>query len=246
MVTMSGAIGLVTGSQPFAGLPTNPAELVLPFIDGMVVDGITIVARATPVSRNGLPSHLPALVEEFRPAFVLALGLALGAPIVRAETIAVNACHFAIPDNEGVRPLGGEPILKDGPPARIATWDAGAIVEAILDEGIPARTSFHAGTHLCNLTLYTYLGAIEALGLKSPCGFLHLPYLPEQVVWLMREGGNAPASARSASPELPSMAIETQIRALKATLAALARQAHAAGAVRPASQNHPKTEETLP
>jgi pyroglutamyl-peptidase len=201
------------------------------------------VAKATPVSRNGLPSHLPALVEEYRPAFVLALGLALGAPTVRAETIAVNACHFAIPDNEGVRPLGGEPIHADGPAARIATWDAEAVVEAILAEDIPAKTSFHAGTHLCNLTLYTYLGALEALGLKAPCGFLHLPYLPEQVVWMMRHRGKEPGSAHSGSLELPSMGLETQIRAVKATLHALARQAQAAGAANPSPPL--KTEEAL-
>ena len=39
---------------------------------------------------------------------------------LRVETIAVNACHFAIPDNEGVRPLGGQPIAPGGPAARMA------------------------------------------------------------------------------------------------------------------------------
>lgn len=241
---MTGPVALVTGSQPFAGLPTNPAELLLPFLDGMVVDGITIVARATPVSRTRLPELLPALVAEHRPVFVLALGLALGAPDVRIETIAVNACHFAIPDNEGVRPLGGEPIQPGGPAARLATWDAGAVVEAILAQEIPARISFHAGTHLCNLTLYTYLGALEALGLAAPCGFLHLPYLPEQVVWLMRRRGNQPASAQTTPLDLPSMALETQLTAVRAALGALARQAHAHGAI-PASPSL-ASEESLP
>lgn len=223
-------IGLVTGSQPFAGLPTNPAEVVLPFLDGLEIEGITIVAKSTPVSRASLPSLLPALIDEYRPAFVLALGLALGAPVVRIETIGVNACHFAIADNEGARPLGGEPILEGGPAARIATWEAGAVVDAILDENIPARRSFHAGTHLCNLTLYTYLGALEARGMKSPCGFLHLPYLPEQIVWMMRQRGDMPDSAPGSPLELPSMALETQIRAVKAALGAMARQAKAIGA----------------
>ncbi len=222
---ITGPIGLVTGSRPFAGLPTNPAELVLPHLDGLVVHGVTIVAKATPVSRAGLPQHLPELVAQYRPAFVLALGLALGAPTVRIETIAVNAMHFGIPDNEGARPLGGEPIEPDGPPARMATWDADAVVAAILDDGIPAKTSFHAGTHLCNLTLYTYLGALAAEGLSSPCGFLHLPYLPEQIVWMMRQQSGQAGSAMAASMELPSMALETQIRAVKAALGVMARQA---------------------
>lgn len=222
---MTGPVGLVTGSRAFAGLPTNPAEVVLPFIDGMVIEGITIVARSTPVSHAELPTLLPSLVENYRPAFILALGLALGAPTLRVETLGVNACHFAIPDNYGARPLGGIPIDPHGPTARVATWDTKAVAEAILDEGIPARTSFHAGTHLCNLTLYTYLGAIEALGLDIPCGFLHLPYLPEQIVWMMRERGDRPDTAPGSPLEQPSMALETQIRAVKAALGAIARQA---------------------
>ena len=96
--------------------------------------------------------------------------------------------------------------------ARRATWDAEAVVAGIMDRGIPARLSFHAGTHLCNLTLYTYLEALEQVGLEAPCGFLHLPYLPEQVVWMMRNRGAAAEQAPGASFDLPSMPLETQAR----------------------------------
>lgn len=221
---MSRPIGLITGSQPFAGLPTNPAELVLPFVEGMVAEGISVVTRATPVSFARLPTLLPALIREHRPVFVMALGLALGAPVVRAEAVGLNVAHFAIPDNEGARPLGGVPFA-DGPAARRATWDAGEIAAAIVAAEVPARVSFHAGTHLCNLTLYTYLGALEAEGSPSPCGFLHLPYLPEQITWMMRQRGGAPESAPGSPLELPSMALETQVTAVRAAIAALARQA---------------------
>ena len=178
-------VGLVTGSQPFAGLPTNPAELVLPFVEGMIVEGIAVVTRTTPVSFASLPTLLPGLISEYRPVFVLALGLALGAPVVRVEAVALNVAHFAIPDNENARPLGGI-AFSDGPGSRRASWDAVDIAAAIVAAEVPARVSFHAGTHLCNLTLYTYLGALEMAGSPSPCGFLHLPYLPEQITSMMR------------------------------------------------------------
>ena len=58
---------------------------------------------------------------------------------------------------------------------------------------MPARISV-------NLTLYTYLGALEARGLASPCGFLHLPYLPEQVVWMMRRRAGRGDSAPTTPP----------------------------------------------
>ena len=222
---MPSPVGLVTGSQPFAGLPTNPAELVLAALDGFEVEGILVQAVATPVSLGGLPEYLPDLVARHRPVFVLALGLALGAPVIRAETVGLNMTHFAMSDNEGARPVGGVRFAPDGPEARRATWDAAAVVNAIMDAGIPARLSFHAGTHLCNLTLYTYLGALEAAGLAAPCGFLHLPYTPEQVVWLMRnrtEGGN---HAPGLNFELPSMPLNTQVMAVRAAVTVMARQA---------------------
>ena len=222
---MPSPLGLVIGSQPFAGLPTNPAELVLATVDGFEVEGIHVRALATPVSFGKLPGHLPELIARHRPAFVLALGLALGAPIIRAEMVGLNTAHFAMSDNEGARPVGGDRFTPDGPEARRATWDAASVVDAIMEKGIPARLSFHAGTHLCNLTLYTCLGALEAAGLAVPCGFLHLPYTPEQVVWLMRnrtEGGNY---APGLNFDLPNMPLETQAIAVRAAVTAMARQA---------------------
>lgn len=222
-------IGLVTGSEPFAGLPTNPAQMVLPHLDGTEVDGVRIVALHTPVSYARLPALLPALIDEHRPVFVVALGLALGAPVVRAEKYAINAAHFGVADNEGARPTGGEKIDPAGPEGRAATWNAEAVAEAILAAGIPARTSYHAGTHLCNLTLYTYLGALESRGLSSPCGFLHLPYLPEQVVWMMRRRAGRGDSAPTTPLDLASMDFDTQLAAVRACLRTVARQALGTG-----------------
>jgi pyroglutamyl-peptidase len=217
-------IGLVTGFQPFAGLPTNPAEMLLRPIDGLNVEGIDIVAHSTPVSYRALPGLLAELVAEHRPAFMMGIGLAPGAPVMRVEKVAINAADFGVADNEGANPTG-ERFATGGNEARFATWDAAAVVEEILDAGVPARTSYHAGTHLCNLTLYTSLGALRAAGLDAPCGFLHVPYTPEQVVWMMRQPQNHGAPAPGIVLDQPSMALETQVLAVKAALRALARQA---------------------
>jgi pyroglutamyl-peptidase len=218
-------IGLVTGSQPFAGLPTNPAERVLGSLDGMRIGDCRLVAVATPVSFATLPELLNGLIERHRPAFVLGLGLALGAPVICAETFALNAAHFSMGDNAGRRPVGGQPFDPGGPAARRASWDAEAVVGAIMDRGIPARLSFHAGTHLCNLTLYTYLTALARAGLDAPCGFLHLPYLPEQVVWLMRNRTDAARQAPGQSFDIASMPLDTQRAAILAAIEAMAQQA---------------------
>jgi len=219
-------IGLVTGSLPFAGLPTNPAQTVLGHIEGMTIEGIDIVTQATPVSYAQLPGLLTDLVLKYRPAFVLALGLALGAPVVRVEKVAINAADFGVADNEGAKPEGGVRFAQNDAAARLATWDAEAVVAAILEADVPARVSYHAGTHLCNLTLFTYLAALAGAGLDAPCGFLHLPYLPDQIVWMMRHRAGT-GEAPGLSFDQPSMALETQVNAVKAALGALARQARA-------------------
>lgn len=231
---MSEAVGLVTGSAPFAGLPTNPAELVLPLVHGAVFSGIRVTTAVMPVSYAKLRRLIPQLIARHRPRFVLSLGLALGAPAVKVEAMALNAAHFIVPDDDGALPVGGRRIEPKGPDARATTWQSGAVVEAILAERVPAALSFHAGTHLCNLTLFNFLGALAAAANAAPCGFLHLPYLPEQVAWLMRRPRNDGRRAPLASTELPSMALETQAKAVRAAVAELASQAAGIPAKKPA------------
>jgi pyroglutamyl-peptidase len=216
------SIGLVTGSAPFAGLPDNPASDLLGRIDGAVIGGVTIRTAQIPVSRARLPAVIGGLIEEHRPDFYVSLGLATGAPVLRFETTAINRVDFGVADNEGDRPTDGGPIEPGGPDARFATWDAKSLARTLVEAEIPAVVSHHAGTHLCNLVLYTAIGAMARAGLPAPVGFLHLPYTPKQVARFLRdgppEGDLAPLTPRA----LPSMPLETQEAALRLALARLA------------------------
>ncbi len=216
-------IGLVTGFEPFAGLPSNPSERVLAHVGGFEASGFRVVARVLPVSFLRTPEAVAALLAEHDPAFVVSLGLAGGAPVPRVEMMALNASHAGVPDNDGIAPAGGVRV-GEGPQARRATWDGPAVVEAIEAEGLPARLSFHAGGHLCNHTLYTVLGLLDGRSPAVPAGFLHLPHLPEEVVWMRAE---AAAGRRPGPWEQPSMPLEAQVRAVRAAVQAVARQAAA-------------------
>jgi pyroglutamyl-peptidase len=182
------SVALVTGSAPFAGLPDNPASDLLERIDGAEIGGVTIRTAQIPVSRARLPQVIDALVAEHRPLFYVSLGLATAAPVLRFETTAINRADFGVADNEGARPTDGGPIDPDGPEARFATWDAKGLAKALLAADIPAVVSHHAGTHLCNLVLYSAVGAMARAGLTGPVGFLHLPYTPKQVARFLRDG----------------------------------------------------------
>lgn len=211
-------VGLVTGFEPFAGMASNPSADLLPALDGHEIAGVRIAARRLPVSAARTPNLVRALVAECRPSFVLGLGLATGAPVLRVERLAINAARFSVADNDGATP-DDEPFDATGPTALRATWDAPAVVEALLDAGLPAAASWHAGTHLCNMTLFTLLKLLPA---TVPCGFLHLPCTPEQAALALR--GTLDVMPRPR--ELPSMPLAIQIDAVRIALGVMARDGH--------------------
>jgi pyroglutamyl-peptidase len=212
-------VGLVTGFEPFAGMTVNPSSLVLPDLYGTVSGGIRVETAVLPVSLSRGPEALVGLVDAHRPRFVMMMGLASGAPSVRVETMALNVAAFRVADNDGLE-VADRPLEEGGPAARRATWDAAAVVAEIEADGVPVRQSFHAGTHLCNAVLYAALGRLESEAAPVPCGFLHLPYLPEQILWMKGRPG-----AAAASWDQSSMPLEMQRRAARAAISALSRMA---------------------
>jgi pyroglutamyl-peptidase len=105
--------------------------------------------------------------------------------VVRLERVAVNCADFEIADNQGL--LTREPVLEGGAAARLSTLPLADIRERLLDAGIPCRLSGSAGTFLCNALMYHTLDACAGREPPPPAGFVHLPYLPRQVAWLIRD-----------------------------------------------------------
>ena len=110
------------------------------------------------------------LIEAHRPDACLFCGQAASRPWITLEAIAVNV-------------FKGKVIDPDGPAAYWATIpEQESLAAAMREAGIPAKLSFHAGTHLCNHILYTALRRADASGVATPCGFLHLPMTNTQVI----------------------------------------------------------------
>jgi pyroglutamyl-peptidase len=211
---------LVTGFGPFAGLRQNPSGLVAREIGRQGLAGVRVVAQVLPVRFDGAEARVVALCRRLRPDAVLSLGVAIGAPVIRVETTALNRTDFRVADAGGV--VADTTPSPAGAAARVATYDGRAVLRALQKAGVPAAMSHHAGTHLCNLTLYHFLSALPA---DHPVGFLHLPLLPEQVVELLRRqsGRGGPTRAPLASAELPSMSFDVQVRAVRTALEVVAR-----------------------
>jgi pyroglutamyl-peptidase len=172
---------LLTGYEPFDGAAVNPSGEVARRLDGARIGAATVVGRVLPVSFDRVPRLLAELIGTTKPDALLGMGLANGEATIRLEQFAINRAHSERADNDGVTPIE-RALDPAGPAARIATLPLGPIVAQLRAAGIPARLSFHAGTHCCNLWLYHALGALERAGRHSPCAFIHLPCLPEQTL----------------------------------------------------------------
>lgn len=168
---------LVTGFEPYAGFPSNPACEAMRALDGAEIAGLRVAGRLLPVAMARLGEALSAAIAETDPLAVISLGLAPGEPVIRIERVGLNLANFAAPDNDGAR-AQDRPVSGNGPAARLSTLPVRAIERALLHAGIPARLSETAGTYLCNACLYAGLGLLEERG-GARCGFLHLPFTPE-------------------------------------------------------------------
>ena len=208
---------LLTGFESYGGRSLNPADQVVKQLDGAEICGIRVNGRTLPVDYQGLRPRITRLIEDTQPRAVICLGLWPGTPMLRLERIAVNIADFEIPDNVGHMTRG--PVVEGGAEAYRSTLPIHAILDRLLAAGIPARLSGSAGTYLCNALMYHALRACAEHAPGVPCGFIHLPYLPEQVASLllqMREWAKVELHQRA---DLASMALDVQIEAVRLAIA---------------------------
>jgi pyroglutamyl-peptidase len=170
---------------------------------------VVLRTEILPVSFARTGRALRAAVARHRPDVVIATGQAGGRPDITVERVGINVNDFRIADNDGEQPVD-VPVVEAGPAAYFATLPVKAVVASLRAAGVPASLSNTAGTHLCNHTLYLlgHLAATEYPDMRV--GFLHLPWLPEQI-------------ARNAGQ--PSMATATVVAALRTAIATIASTA---------------------
>lgn len=186
---------LVTGFEPFTPHKVNPTEELARGLDGHRVGDAVVRSAVLPVHHAEAAPRVQSLLDTVRPAAILHLGLAGGRARLALERVAVNVMDYAVPDNAGCQ-KSDEPCVVSGPAAYFATLPVRAIVDRLIDAGIPAYVSETAGTYLCNQTLYTTLHAMAGLASPPRVGFIHVPLLPSMV---------ATSGLDQASMDLPLM-----------------------------------------
>ncbi len=205
---------LITGFEPYGGRAINPADEVMKRLEGRRIAGCDVTGRSLPVRLHGLDACIDSLLEEMKPDIVLSLGLWPGESVIRIERMALNIADFAIADNTGSRPID-EPLMTAGATALMSTLPIRAIETALLNTGIPAQVSNTAGTFLCNACMYRFLSAVARDEKPAKCGFLHLPYLPQQIARLLARRREEAALELHQQKDLASMSLDMMVHAVE-------------------------------
>lgn len=171
---------LITGFDPFGGESINPAWEAVKAMENSL-DGIEVIKLQIPTVFKKSAEKLFAGIEEHRPDMVICIGQAGGRYDISVERVAINMDDGRIPDNEGYQPID-TPVYEDGENAYFATLPIKGIVEEIKLAKIPASVSNTAGTYVCNHIMYSLLYYISKNNLNIKGGFIHVPYITEQVV----------------------------------------------------------------
>lgn len=197
---------LVTGFDPFGGEPINPAIESVKRLP-KEIEGAEIIALEIPTVVHKSLQVIQDAVKKYEPDMVLSIGQAGGRSDITVERIGINIDDCRIKDNEGNQPID-EPIFKDGPAAYFVNLPIKAMVEEIRKIGIPASVSNTAGTFVCNHVTYGVRHMLELEGKGRKSGFIHIPYLPQQVV---EKAGQ------------PSMALDDIVKGLTAAISAMVK-----------------------
>ena len=188
---------LVTGFDPFGQDTINPALEAVKQLPNEIL-GASIIKLEIPTMFHQSSKVVNLAIQQQQPDIVVHIGQAGGRFGITPERIAINLDDARIADNSSQQPID-QLIAENGPAAYFSQLPVKAMVANMQEVGIPATVSNSAGTFVCNHIMYQTLHYCQMNYPQIQSGFIHVPYLPQQV-------------ADKAS--LPSMDLKTIVQGL--------------------------------
>ncbi len=191
---------LLTGFEPFGGETVNPSGEVVRAIEASPPDGVDLTTIILPVrGRISFEQLIPAFEGGEFEAW-LGLGEAGGRALLSVERVGINVL---IDRGPGSLDHSEQTLVEGGPAAYFSRLPVAALAEAMTAAGAPSAGSNTAGTYICNEVTYAMQHHLETAGRDVPSGFIHLPYLPQQV---------------TERPGTPSMELEMQLLGVRTAI----------------------------
>ena len=198
---------LLTAFDPFGGETINPAREAAEALPERI-GGVDVIKLWISTVFGEAGNQVIKAMDDLRPAAVVSLGQAGGRRAVTPERIAINLMDARIPDNAGSQPR--EQVIEvGGPDGCFSTLPVEAMAAAIRKVDLPGEVSLSAGTFVCNSVMYQVLRHAAKTMPDTRCGFIHVPFLPEQT----RE-----------KQDVPSLSHGDMVRALTAALEVVAER----------------------
>ena len=174
---------LLKAFEPYAHWTNNSSWMVLTELLKDLPPGKSLVTRRYPVDLIALQDRLAKDLSRDFDA-ILHLGQSPGASSIKLEAIAVNAAGCV--DDRGDEL---DEIVPSGPVAYRSNMPLQRWAALLREQNIPTVISYHAGTFLCNATMYLSNHQLQHRLAKSTTsgsakcliGFVHLPLATEQV-----------------------------------------------------------------
>lgn len=189
---------LITGFDPFGGEIINPAlEAVKRLPEN--ISGAEVIKLEIPTVFKKSLEKIEENIVKHNPDIVISVGQAGGRFGVTPERVAINMDDARIEDNEKNQPIDVS-VFEDGENAYFTNLPIKAMVKEMQDGGIPGSVSNSAGTFVCNHVMYGILYMINKSYPNMKGGFIHVPYIPAQVV---------------SKPNMPSMSIDDIAKGLE-------------------------------
>ncbi|MGE0632582.1 MAG: hypothetical protein AB7O96_09255 [Pseudobdellovibrionaceae bacterium] len=176
---------LLTGFEPFGGEKINPSKKIVESLDA-------ILKVLSPAKVEIKTLILPVVYEEcFLPVqnelektqydFVVHLGQAGNRTHVSLEKFAHNWSETNFADEKGTLKKGEE-ILKGAAASYSCSLNLPALRDQICAKEIPAQISLSPGAFICNHVYFKTLHRLNGTDQEGRGLFIHIPYMPSQVV----------------------------------------------------------------
>ena len=170
---------LVTGFEPFQGVPENPSGLLMDEAERWfphVKDPSCLSLRSAvlPTEYEGCETRIKALLEEFPADVVLGTGVHRERELVHLESTAANLDDSKRADNAGISRHGSE-IIKGGDGVLKGNLEWESLLSDLEKAGILAVMSHDTGSFVCNHFYYWLCHRCRLEIVPDKVGFIHLP-----------------------------------------------------------------------